>query len=408
MKDLSDARPASAANWQRHLSKCLSSVLSFCGQPLERMGVLTGSGAAGEPKRFRLAGMNSRIWWTTSQITLQNQSLPTAVFAPGELPEEIVPAVGHELARKKYFLVFGYEHLAANDGLNVCTLVVVQAGARPDPASVDFLRMFCDNLARRDAISRLFLWQCAAYEEFETHVTDIAHDLKTSVQHIVGQSEKLVRWARGLAPDKAPSDHASLDPLAKSVEEHASLISRLHAPGSQACAPQLESIDVFALLRLEVEVYTPVAEKASVRLMVESMPATPGLVVCERADLMRGFGSLLDNAIKYSYHDNRFVSISATCTQQRATIAIENYGIGIPPDKLARLKTRGFRGSVPDPLFDRLGTGKGVAIAAKVFEQILGGTLVFQSCPASVNAVEDRPFHRYLTKVTITVPVEKG
>jgi len=402
LKELSDARPDSATTWQNRLQRCMVSMLAFVGRPIERVGLLAGSRDKKGPIKLGLAAMNSQYWWQSEPIILETM-VDSEIYLPGELPTEIIPAVGADLARAKCFLAFGYEHRAAFDSGNVYTLILIQAATEPDYAVTSFCRLYCDLLARRDAITRLFLWQRAVYEEFETHVVDIRHDLNTAVQHIVGQSEELVRWVRSESRKIGARCETAPAGLRKSVEEHATLIARLRAPGS-ATLSVVESLDIFEFLRGEVELYQVVAQSQKVRITVSALPSKPAFVACERADLARGFGSLIENAIKFSFQD-RNINVTWSIVEGKAMITIENYGIGIPPEKLANMKQRNLRGEVKDLRFERPGTGRGVVIASQVFEDILGGKLEYKSWrpPSVMN--EPTPFHRYVTQAIVTIPL---
>lgn len=134
------------------------------------------------------------------------------------------------------------------------------------------------------------------------------------------------------------------------------------------------------------------------------LPRTQAYVVCKPSDLDRAIAALLDNAIKYSFM-KKVVYVAGSVEGTRARITFENYGIGIPPEKLRAIGKRTVRADIPDPMRYRTGTGLGLAIARYVFEDLLDGELAIESDRPPEVTGDTLAYHRYVTKVTVTLPI---
>ncbi len=147
------------------------------------------------------------------------------------------------------------------------------------------------------------------------------------------------------------------------------------------------------------------------RMTVEPIECSPASIISETASLMRDRAAerglsleivyatpipktitsdplrlrqvllnLVGNAIKFTEQGSVRLRVSADRAAQRLAVAVEDTGIGIPPEGLARL-FHAF--SQSDNTMSRRfgGTGLGLAIAKK-FAELLGGTLTVESTPA--------------------------
>jgi signal transduction histidine kinase len=110
---------------------------------------------------------------------------------------------------------------------------------------------------------------------------------------------------------------------------------------------------------------------------------------------------LLDNAIKYSFR-NHEVRIRMSVVDTTVVIVFRNYGVGVPEEKLKAIREIGERGEVFDPKRERSGFGVGLSIAIHNIEAH-GGSLDIDS--HSADADPRRPGLRFVTKVTVTVPL---
>jgi len=405
---LSDARPKSLNAWQRSLQECLESFRKFVVVDVERIGVFAGHR---EDRRihYALTAMNSAKWWQWRSFSVFDDDLggpqqysPRTLSAPSTRSHAIGSSLSLNLPRRKHYYLYPFAHGGVQTDVDVFSLVAIQTTFALSGETQRFCQDFFDAVCRRDAVMRLFMRQQAMYEEFESHVIDIRHDMKTSVQHVVHNIDRAIR-ERATADTK--QGKKQIDIIKRSVRDHASGVDRLMSPRIRATERRLESVDVFAVLREQTELWTATAERKTISIDTEGLPDDEAYLVCERGELARGLAALLDNAIKYSYADHT-VCVSAVDENGRARIEISNYGIGIPPAKLARIRDREVRAHVHDKVRRRGGSGLGLAIASHVFEDLLGGQLDVKSEPAGESAKSAEEYHKYVTTVIIHLPVD--
>jgi two-component system, OmpR family, sensor kinase len=101
-------------------------------------------------------------------------------------------------------------------------------------------------------------------------------------------------------------------------------------------------------------------------------------IVGDRKLLFQTFSNLLSNAIKYS-PDNIFIKITVRRDAESVTVQVVDRGLGIPPQDLANLFTRYYRGSNVAGI---VGTGVGLYLAKTVVE-LHGGTITAESAGRS-------------------------
>jgi signal transduction histidine kinase len=138
---------------------------------------------------------------------------------------------------------------------------------------------------------------------------------------------------------------------------------------------ELDEVVLNDLIARAGEAAKPFAESKHIDLDFDTDPA----IVTTQADADR-LGQVLDNlvsnAIKYT-PDGGGVSIRMTHTDDAATIAVSDTGIGIPQDEQAQMFGRFFRSSnARDSGID--GSGLGLAITRGIVEAH-GGTIGFDS-----------------------------
>ncbi len=404
INELTLKKPTHLTAWARALQQCLASFWTFVSPGIERIGLFYGQ-RAGDAVQYSLVAMNSSKWWQSEPFRLPG-NLPTepAAHEPGCAPDAIRLGVGMNIARLKHLNVYPFWQVARMPEGEVFSLVVIQTRDRLSSDLVAFCQRFCLDLCRRDATTRLFTRQLRAARDFEQHVIEKRHDLKTNVQHVVGGTDRFTRKMRkGMKPDSAEGK-ALLDRIERSIEDHVSQIEKLTGGLREPRLLKLESVGLFTAIREQVYLFLPVAEEDGVGIDEAFLPKRDVQILCETAELKRAIAAILDNAIKYSYNPCRPVFLGGTLFEQHVEFWMENYGIGIPPDKLGRVKQRSVRAAVPDLRVHRKGSGLGLAIAAYVFVDLLGGDLKIASArdPLVQGLAED--FHRYVTRVEVTIP----
>lgn len=211
-----------------------------------------------------------------------------------------------------------------------------------------------------DAINGLLQRIRAAFERERRFTADAAHELRTPLAVLRAQWD-VVRRARGEAERREAEAQlsAGIDRLDRLVMQMLAL-SRVEA--REAAAPSREAIDWRPLVEQVASDCLPLAARRRVELAVEGLPEADAAVPTfplrgDPALLAVMLRNLLDNALRYA--------TPSTTVQLRFGadgLEVENAGVRLAPDQLARL---GERFSRPDGQ-EEGGSGLGLSIASRV------------------------------------------
>jgi heavy metal sensor kinase len=202
--------------------------------------------------------------------------------------------------------------------------------------------------------------------------SDASHELRTPLTIMRGEIELALR------SDKSPEEYRRV--LASTLEEIVrlkSIIDNLLLLGKAdqgVVELQLEEVHLDELIRDLHGDSEVLAEPKNIT--VELKKAEPLTVVGDRGRLRQLFLNIVDNAIKYT-PDGGHVAISVEQQNGTAVVAVEDTGIGIPPQDLDRIFERFYR--VDKARSRELGgTGLGLSIA-KWIAEVHRGSISVQS-----------------------------
>lgn len=188
----------------------------------------------------------------------------------------------------------------------------------------------------------------ADIQRARTRAGDLAHGLKTPLQALLGEAERLRQ-----SGDKRAA--VAIEEIAGTMRTHVDrelARTRAAAAASRACADVAETVArIHAVLSR-----TPDGQRLDWRIVVpNSLIAT-----IDPADLAEALGALAENAARHARSD---VAIEAKEESGRVQITITDDGPGVPGERLADISQRGRR------LDERLpGDGLGIAIATEIVE----------------------------------------
>ncbi len=203
----------------------------------------------------------------------------------------------------------------------------------------------------------------AALQAKEEMVQNVSHELRSPLNLICGYADLL--------------ESADLGPLTDRQARAAQVMrqqgERLHFMVDRLLL--LQTFDVVNLqpMPLNVAAWLPQVvppfevrmASNNIRLQLEIAPDLPSLIA-DPDFLGHVITNLLDNAIKFS-PDGGQIRVSARAGDERVVIAVWDEGIGIPPDKLARVFERFYQ--VDSGLRrSRSGMGIGLALCHKIVE----------------------------------------
>ncbi|MGN6550348.1 MAG: sensor histidine kinase [Pararhizobium sp.] len=205
---------------------------------------------------------------------------------------------------------------------------------------------------------------------------NIAHDLKTPLTRLrnraeaaLGDGERTEHYRAALEEAIAESDQ-----LIRTFNALL-MISRVEA-GSNAA--EMKPVDLSAIAADAAELYEPLTEEASLRLVSD---IAPGVTVNGNRELIgQAISNLIDNAIKYA-GDREAAEIRLLLSGQPdgAVLSVIDNGPGIPPEKRDEVVKRFVR---LDESRSKPGTGLGLALVNAVMA-LHGGRLELDSNDAT-------------------------
>jgi two-component system sensor histidine kinase MtrB len=194
-------------------------------------------------------------------------------------------------------------------------------------------------------------------------VSDVSHELRTPLTTVQMAGSLLFEGRDRFDPVTARSAEllkAELDRF-ESLLTDLLVLSRFDA---EAAELDLDSVDLVALAK------TALKDRALDGIDVSIVGSTePAVVEADRGRIERVLRNLLTNAKKYSGSDRIEMEIAEY--EDRVSIAVRDFGIGMSEDEVGRVFDRFWRA---DPARTEGGTGLGLAIARGDVE-LHGGTL---------------------------------
>src|SRR5690606_14949322 len=199
-------------------------------------------------------------------------------------------------------------------------------------------------------------------------IAHASHELRTPLASLRGFVETL----QGPARDDPKARDRFLEIMAAQATRMTRLIDDLlslsriemHVHVPPRGIVELNEVVAFVAQSLE-----PVAEAAGISIAVEPL-ATPARVRGDREELVQLFQNLIHNGIRYGKEGGHVrVRIAreplAGGRGQRISLAVQDDGIGIPPEHLPRLTARFYRVSAAASR-EKGGTGLGLAIVKHI------------------------------------------
>ena len=203
-------------------------------------------------------------------------------------------------------------------------------------------------------------------------LADAAHELRTPIARMLGESE-----AR-LADQPSALDRESLVRIRGELHRTSHLVDELlHMAQSDAGATRLERESLY----LDDVVADAIApwerELARRQLQLDVAGLHEARTTGDRVLLHRMIGVLLDNAARYTPDGGR-IAVSVRPLDGRASLTVEDSGIGIPVGERATVFERFGRGAEARQRAPE-GSGLGLAIAAAIARQHGGNITVGDS-----------------------------
>jgi two-component system sensor histidine kinase BaeS len=203
----------------------------------------------------------------------------------------------------------------------------------------------------------------------QTFVADVAHELRTPIAILQGETEALMDGVREPSSETLASLHDETLRLGRMVEDLQTLAS-VDAAGLSLERHQVDLVEIAAGA---AESLTAVFQDAEVDLEVSLSPA----VVRVDPDRMRQVvANLLTNAVKFTPAEGT-VRLIVRAAEGSAYLEVADTGPGVPPEEQERIFERFFRGNAGRAMG---GTGIGLAVVKELVESH-DGVILLQSSP---------------------------
>ena len=188
-------------------------------------------------------------------------------------------------------------------------------------------------------------------------VADVSHEIKTPLTGILGAAEMI-----GAADDSARPRLAAM--IAKESKRLNALVQQildLARLDREGVAPERARTDLAGLVREVLEERRAEAESRGVELAFRGNGEV--FADCDANLVAEAVSNLVGNAIRHSGSPK--VEVACAATAHGAEIAVEDHGVGIPPEHIERVFER-FHRVDPALAAESGGAGLGLAIVRRI------------------------------------------
>ncbi len=208
-----------------------------------------------------------------------------------------------------------------------------------------------------------------AYTQLEGFNADVAHELRTPLANLIGQTELALSRERPLDSlrETLLSNLEEMQRLSAMVND---MLFLSHADRG-AVARRGEPVSLAALARQVVDFHEAPLEEAGLRLQVEGDATLP----VDESLFKRALSNLLGNATRFAHRGSTVVVRIAPETADQVQVVVLNEGEPIDAQALPRLFDRFFRADASRCCDDTQHHGLGLAIVAAIARMHAGRTL---------------------------------
>jgi signal transduction histidine kinase len=233
------------------------------------------------------------------------------------------------------------------------------------------IRDITERLAQEKQLAEMLARERELTAQQRRFVTVTAHEFRTPLTIIDGAAQRLVRGPDGVSPEelreRVARIRAAVARMAQLIDSTLNL-ARVDAGKIRAA---LASVDLGAAVTAMCHRIEGAAPGFVVALV---QPAAPIVIQADTALLDQIVTNLVSNAIKYSGKSRR-VEVTVASAAESATIAVRDFGIGIPEAELDQVFQRFFRASTAQGL---PGTGIGLELVRELVG-LHGGRIAVES-----------------------------
>jgi two-component system heavy metal sensor histidine kinase CusS len=196
--------------------------------------------------------------------------------------------------------------------------------------------------------------------------SDIAHDLRTPLSNLMGETQVALTRPRSIAEYQAllGSNIEEFERLSRMIEDML-FLARVDNPSTVI---KMAPVDVRAELDKVAEFYRLLAQERDLSIECDGQANVAG----DRVLLQRAIHNLISNAVRYS-RSGGTITVSITRNEDAVELSVTNQGAGIAGEHLPRVFDRFYRADSARQNAEE-GTGLGLAIV-KSIAQLHGGEI---------------------------------
>ena len=286
------------------------------------------------------------VEFTSRSMRKKMKNLCAAIYAPVLLNGHVLGLLGIERQRPLGI---------ADSYFPQWSVDLLKALARLVSMSIERTSLFQTSSRQHEEIEAVR----ALLKQKEDFLSLTAHELKNPLTSIRGHAQILQRRLKRsqLAADGTNSELLgglrSIEHQTQSIEHMINALMDVSRVDLDRLQLELKEIDLLQLVKQTLQEYAPLAQNHELRLLVNERPVSidedetklqqPLKVKGDAERLEQVLVNLMSNAIKYS-PDHGPVTVSLHNTNDgMVEIAVEDQGIGIPPEEQERLTERFFR-----------------------------------------------------------------
>jgi signal transduction histidine kinase/AraC-like DNA-binding protein len=214
--------------------------------------------------------------------------------------------------------------------------------------------------------------QQAEIEAFKSRIlANFTHDLRTPLTIIQGMSGQLASELKGSLREAARAIQRNGAEMLHMVNRMLDL-SRLQETGALPLSPKPGNLS--RIVVTQADFYQYAAHRAGLAFAIEAPENDLWMEFDEHA-LQAVLGNLLSNAVKFTPEGGQIILGLSVPAHGKVAIIVQDTGIGIPPEELARIFDRFYQ---TQQAAARGGTGIGLAHAVELASQ-MGGRIEVES-----------------------------
>jgi two-component system heavy metal sensor histidine kinase CusS len=211
-------------------------------------------------------------------------------------------------------------------------------------------------LAFNDMLNRIE----QAFEHLTQLSADLAHELRTPVNNMLGVTE--LALAHHSDNDKISAVlESNLEELQRITKIIENILFLAHAENPQLDLKKQE-LALEAELAVVCDYYAAIAEDKNISIEINGTAT----VQANQLMLRRALSNILSNALKYTLTPGTF-RIALKKSQKEVELILQDHGMGIAPEYLPKLFNRFYRVQTPVVL-DQIGNGLGLTIVHSIMK----------------------------------------